>query len=168
MAQSRPLSLTDQGDMVKLMPEMDADTKVYDTPGAGWPSTSAPTWSPMADEGTAGAGSTPCCSPPEGGRPAKKRRTALIYGRDRDRYLVVGSNGGAAKHPQWYLNLVEDPRVDVQVGAEKFSALAHTATPEEKPGPWQRMASIWPEHEKYQQRTTREIPVVIIEPLEKG
>jgi deazaflavin-dependent oxidoreductase (nitroreductase family) len=103
-----------------------------------------------------------------GRKTGKQRRTALIYGRDRDRYLVVASNGGAAKHPQWYLNLVEDPRVDVQVGTEKFSAFARTATSEEKLGPWRRMAWIWPEYDKYQQRTTREIPVVIIEPLGNG
>jgi deazaflavin-dependent oxidoreductase (nitroreductase family) len=154
--------------MVKLMPEMDADTKVYDSP-RGWVAEHIRTY--LESDGRRGhrwSGVHTLLLTTRGRKTGKKRRTALIYGRDRDRYLVVGSNGGAAKHPQWYLNLVEDPRVDVQVGAEKFSALAHTATPEEKPGPWQRMASIWPEYEKYQQRTTREIPVVIIEPLEKG
>ena len=93
------------------------------------------------------------------------RRTALIYGRDRGRYLVVASNGGAKSHPDWYQNLVADPHVSVQVGDERFEALARTATARQKPRLWRLMASIWPEYERYQTRTTREIPVVILERL---
>jgi deazaflavin-dependent oxidoreductase (nitroreductase family) len=94
----------------------------------------------------------------------KLRRTALIYGRDGDRYLVVGSKGGARRHPSWYLNLVEDPDVLVQVGAEKFPARARTATSRQKPRLWREMAKIWPEYDRYQARTDRDIPVVILEP----
>src|SRR4029453_13429660 len=61
------------------------------------------------------------------------RRTALIFGRDGGDYLGVASQGGAARHPNWYLNLDADPAVEVQVGAEKFTARARTATPDEKP-----------------------------------
>ena len=93
------------------------------------------------------------------------RRTALIYGRDRGRFLVVASNGGAKSHPNWYRNLVEDPHVFVQVAEERFEALARTATARQKPRFWRLMVSIWPEYEKYQTRTTREIPVVILERL---
>jgi deazaflavin-dependent oxidoreductase (nitroreductase family) len=93
----------------------------------------------------------------------KWRRTALIYGQDGDRYLVVASNGGARKHPSWYLNLVDDPEVEVQVGADKFAARARTATPNEKPRLWQLMASILPQYNSYQQRAGREIPLVILE-----
>jgi deazaflavin-dependent oxidoreductase (nitroreductase family) len=93
------------------------------------------------------------------------RRTALIYGRDGDRYVVVASKGGAKNHPEWYLNLAETPEVEVQVGAEKFKARAHTATPEEKPKLWKLMTSIWPDYDNYQKRTQREIPVVVIEPV---
>jgi deazaflavin-dependent oxidoreductase (nitroreductase family) len=91
------------------------------------------------------------------------RRTALLYGQDGDRYLLVASNGGAPKHPCWYLNLVEHPEVKVQVGAEKFAARARTATAEEKPPRWRLMASIWPDYDRYQKRTSREIPLVIVE-----
>lgn len=91
-------------------------------------------------------------------------RTALIYDRDGDRYLVVGSNGGKRAHPNWYLNLLATPEVDVQVGAETFTARARPATAEERPALWEQMTSIWPEYEKYQQKAPREIPVVIIEP----
>jgi deazaflavin-dependent oxidoreductase (nitroreductase family) len=100
-----------------------------------------------------------------GRRSGKLRRTALIYGRDGDRYLVVGSYGGAAKHPIWYLNLRADPQVEVQVGAEKFRARAVTTTGEERDRLWQLMTSIWPQYDQYQTRTAREIPVVAIERL---
>jgi deazaflavin-dependent oxidoreductase (nitroreductase family) len=100
-----------------------------------------------------------------GRRSGKLRRTALIYGRDGDRYLVVGSNGGAKKHPSWYLNLTENPEVQVQVGADRFAARALTAATEEKPRLWRSMASIWPEYDRYQARTERDIPVVILERL---
>jgi deazaflavin-dependent oxidoreductase (nitroreductase family) len=98
-----------------------------------------------------------------GRRSGRLRRTALIYGRDGDRYLVVGSVGGAAKHPAWYLNLVEHPEVEVQVGAERFAARARTATAEEKPPLWSVMAKIWPAYDAYQKKTRRDIPVVILE-----
>jgi deazaflavin-dependent oxidoreductase (nitroreductase family) len=98
------------------------------------------------------------------GRKSRKlRRTALIYGRDGDRYMVVGSAGGAKRHPSWYLNLVEDPDVQVQVGAEKFRARAVPATGEEKARLWQVMASMWPDYDRYQAGTERDIPLVILE-----
>jgi deazaflavin-dependent oxidoreductase (nitroreductase family) len=98
-----------------------------------------------------------------GRKTGKLRRTALIYGRDGDRYVVVASKGGAPDHPTWYLNLDADPEVQLQVGAEKFTARARTATAEEKPALWRRMAEIWPDYDNYQAKTGREIPVVILE-----
>jgi deazaflavin-dependent oxidoreductase (nitroreductase family) len=100
-----------------------------------------------------------------GRRSGKLRRTALIYGRDGDRYLVVASIGGAARHPAWYLNLVEHPEVQVQVGADRFAARARTAGAEEKPRLWRLMTSIWPAYDGYQKKTSRDIPVVILEPV---
>jgi len=93
------------------------------------------------------------------------RRTALIYGRDADGYVVVASKGGAGKHPEWYLNLVVNPEVEVQAGADKFRARARAATAEEKPALWRLMTSIWLDYDRYQARTEREIPVVVLEPL---
>jgi deazaflavin-dependent oxidoreductase (nitroreductase family) len=75
----------------------------------------------------------------------------------------VASNGGARNNPDWYLNLVEHPGVDVQVGPETFAARARSATPEEKPQLWRQMASIWPDYDRYQARTARDIPLVIVE-----
>lgn len=91
------------------------------------------------------------------------RRTALIYGEDHGRYLVVASNAGASQHPAWYLNLSENPDVAVQIGADKYTARARTATLEEKPPLWQVMTSIFPLYDKYQARSDREIPLVILE-----
>ncbi|MDZ5441472.1 nitroreductase family deazaflavin-dependent oxidoreductase [Micromonospora sp. 4G57] len=98
-----------------------------------------------------------------GRRSGKLRRTALIYGRDGDAYLVVGSQGGAPEHPAWYLNLLAEPEVQVQVGAEKFTARARTATGEEKPRMWRTMTETWPAYDEYQTKTDREIPVVVLE-----
>jgi deazaflavin-dependent oxidoreductase (nitroreductase family) len=100
-----------------------------------------------------------------GRKSGKLRRTALIYERDGDRYVVVASKGGAKTHPSWYLNLVENPEVEVQVGADKFAARALIATAEEKPRLWGLMTSIWPDYDSYQARTERAIPVIILERL---
>lgn len=100
-----------------------------------------------------------------GRKSGKWRRTALIYGRDGDNYIVVASYGGAPKHPTWYLNLRANPEVRVQVGAEKFPARARTAREDEKPRLWQTMTAIWPAYNDYQARTERKIPVVVLERL---
>ncbi|MFC0005640.1 nitroreductase family deazaflavin-dependent oxidoreductase [Micromonospora siamensis] len=98
-----------------------------------------------------------------GRRSGKLRRTALIYGRDGDAYLVVASQGGAPQHPAWYLNLLADPQAELQVGAETFPVRARTAGPQEKPRMWSTMTSIWPAYDEYQTKTDREIPVVVLE-----
>jgi deazaflavin-dependent oxidoreductase (nitroreductase family) len=103
-----------------------------------------------------------------GRKSGKLRRTALIYGRDGDRYLLVASNGGQPHNPLWYLNLLEEPRVEVQVGAEIFDARARPATKEEKPALWQLMVKIFPQYEVYQRKAKREIPVVIVERMDSG
>ena len=99
-----------------------------------------------------------------GRKSGKLRRTALIYGEDGEgRYLLVASKGGAPEHPSWYLNLAAHPEVEVQVGADKFAARARTADAREKPRLWQLMTSIWPDYDGYQKKTSRDIPVVIVE-----
>ncbi len=98
-----------------------------------------------------------------GRRSGQPRTTPLIYGRAGEKYLIVASRGGAPKHPSWYENLAANPLVQVQVMADRFKARARTATPAEKPALWKTMAAIWPPYEEYQQRTQREIPIVILE-----
>ena len=98
-----------------------------------------------------------------GRRSGRLHRTALIYGKDRDRYLLVASSGGSRQHPAWYLNLNTNPDVELQVGAETFPARARTADAREKPRLWKQMAAIWPDYDRYQAGTKRDIPLVIVE-----
>lgn len=98
-----------------------------------------------------------------GRRSGKPILLPLIYGTDGPNYLVVASKGGAPANPGWYENLVASPAVEVQVAADKFKARARTATPAEKPALWEKMAAIWPAYIEYQQHTSRDIPVVILE-----
>jgi deazaflavin-dependent oxidoreductase (nitroreductase family) len=99
-----------------------------------------------------------------GRRSGEPRATPLIYGRRGDDYLVVASKGGSPEPPAWYVNLREQPDVEVQVLGERFPARARTATAEEKPELWQEMVRHWPDYDSYQRRTDREIPVVVLEP----
>ena len=76
-----------------------------------------------------------------------------------------GCGVGAPKHPQWYLNLVAEPNVTVQVKGERFAATARTAEGAERDRLWQLMCEVWPNYDQYQERTTRRIPVVVLERL---
>lgn len=97
-----------------------------------------------------------------GRRSGERRRTALIYGRDGEDYVIVASYGGAPQHPAWYLNLDANPVVEVQVGDEVFPATARTAGPEQRARLWPELADIWPEYNSYQEKTDREIPLVVL------
>jgi deazaflavin-dependent oxidoreductase (nitroreductase family) len=103
-----------------------------------------------------------------GRRSGKQRRTALIYGRDGDNYVVVASYGGKPDHPLWYLNLRADPDVTVQVGPDVFRAKATEATGAERERLWRLMVGVFPTYESYQNKTDRVIPVVVIEPRSGG
>ena len=87
----------------------------------------------------------------------------LIYREHDGAYLIVASKGGADEPPSWYRNLQADPSVTVQIKGEVFAARARTATTEEKPELWRAMAAVWPDYDNYQTKTTREIPVVVLE-----
>jgi deazaflavin-dependent oxidoreductase (nitroreductase family) len=89
----------------------------------------------------------------------------LIFGRSGPNYVVVASSGGAPAHPAWYFNLQDKPEVQVQVKAEKFKALAHTADAEERARLWPMMVEIYAPYAKYQTKTDRQIPVVLLKHL---
>jgi len=91
------------------------------------------------------------------------RRTALIYGADGDRVVVVASKGGAPEHPAWFRNLADSAQVRVQVGADAYDARARVADGEERARLWALMVGVWPAYEDYRARTEREIPVVVLE-----
>jgi len=91
------------------------------------------------------------------------RDSALIFGADGDRCVIVASMGGAPMHPQWYLNLVANPEEEVKVKGDRFTARARTADGDERERLWQLMTGIWPNYDQYQERTDRVIPVVVLE-----
>jgi deazaflavin-dependent oxidoreductase (nitroreductase family) len=98
------------------------------------------------------------------GRKSGREYTHPLIFREHDgAYLVVASKGGAPEPPAWYVNLQADPEVTVQIKGEVFNARARTATAEEKPQLWREMTEVWPAYDEYQQKTSREIPVVVLE-----
>jgi deazaflavin-dependent oxidoreductase (nitroreductase family) len=100
-----------------------------------------------------------------GRKSGKTRKHPLIYGRDGDNYVVVASKGGAPDHPDWYKNLVAQPDVKIQVRDKVIPVRARTAKAEEKKRLWPTMTREWPDYDKYQSGTKRDIPVVILTPL---
>lgn len=102
-----------------------------------------------------------------GRRTGKARQSALIFARDGDDLVVVASQGGMPTHPAWYLNLSQNPEVEVQVRGDRFRARARTADdPEERARLWALVNTVWPNYDVYATRTDRTIPVVVLEPEE--
>lgn len=91
------------------------------------------------------------------------REIPLICGFEGDDCIVVASKGGAPANPSWYLNLVANPEVEVQVRADRFRAIARTAEDPERERLWDVMTAVWPNYDQYKARTTRVIPVVVLE-----
>ncbi len=98
-----------------------------------------------------------------GRRSGEQRSTPLIYDRSGEDYLVVASKGGADDPPAWFLNLEANPDAEIQVKAERFPVRARVATAAEKPALWATMVDTWPAYDEYQEKTDREIPVVVLE-----
>ena len=98
------------------------------------------------------------------GRTSGKPRTVpLIYAADGDRCIVVASKGGAPTHPSWYRNLAAHPTVQVQIKGETFRAKARTVEGAERDRCWAIARAQWPNYDDYAKRTTRVIPVVVLE-----
>jgi deazaflavin-dependent oxidoreductase (nitroreductase family) len=100
----------------------------------------------------------------KGRKSGEQRTTPLIYGTHGDDYMIVASKGGADEPPAWYLNLQADPTVEIQVKADRIKVTARDATPDEKPELWKIMTAEWPQYDEYQEKTDREIPVVVLSP----
>ena len=90
--------------------------------------------------------------------------TPLIYGRDGSDYVIIASKGGADDHPDWYLNLEAHPEVTIQVRDQVMQATAERASQSDKGRIWPMMADIWPDYDNYKEKTTRDIPVVLVHP----
>ncbi|MFF3437213.1 nitroreductase family deazaflavin-dependent oxidoreductase [Streptosporangium sp. NPDC002721] len=114
-------------------------------------------------EGHEWQGTTALLLTTTGRKSGEARTSPLIYQRHGDDLLIVASKGGSDKPPMWYLNLQENPEVEVQVLGDRFRARARTATPEERPEMWSIMTAAWPAYDEYTKKTDREIPVVVLE-----
>lgn len=90
------------------------------------------------------------------------RKAPLIYGRSGDDYLIVASKGGAPEHPGWYKNLDAHPDIEIQVHGDILPVRARTASAQEKARLWSIMTKEWPDYDKYQRSTPRDIPLVIL------
>ena len=100
-----------------------------------------------------------------GRRSGKQRSTILsVPIVDGDRLVLVASFGGDDRHPAWYLNLQANPEVRVTMAGTTRTKIARTATEEEKAELWSQIISVFEGYARYQKRTEREIPVVILEP----
>lgn len=91
------------------------------------------------------------------------RQQPLAFFEDGERLLVIASNGGNDRPPAWYLNLCAEPEVEVQIGSREESRTARTASPEERARLWPGLVEKNPFYGRYQERTERVIPVVILE-----
>jgi deazaflavin-dependent oxidoreductase (nitroreductase family) len=101
-----------------------------------------------------------------GAKSGLPRELGLNYRRDGDNFIVIASKGGATKHPLWYRNLLANPECEVQAGRQKLRCRSRTATAEERPRLWALMLENYKNYDHYQESTDREIPVVILEPIE--
>jgi deazaflavin-dependent oxidoreductase (nitroreductase family) len=99
----------------------------------------------------------------KGRKTGEERSHALIFREHDGAYLVVASKGGTDAPPAWFVNLEADPEVEVQVKGDRFRARARVATPAEKPAMWATMTDAWPDYDEYQKKTSREIPVVVLD-----
>jgi len=98
-----------------------------------------------------------------GRRSGELRTNPLIYLADGDRVFVIASKQGSPQHPDWYLNLVADPHVTVELGPETYEAVATPLEGDERAQAYARQAERFPFFADYERQTTREIPVVALE-----
>jgi deazaflavin-dependent oxidoreductase (nitroreductase family) len=102
-----------------------------------------------------------------GAKSGKKRVNPLAFTRDGDSYVVIASKGGSPTHPDWYRNLVATPEVTVEVGTQRFEARARVAEGTERDRLYAAQAAIMPGFADYQRKTSRQIPVVVLEPRQR-
>jgi deazaflavin-dependent oxidoreductase (nitroreductase family) len=98
-----------------------------------------------------------------GAKTAETRTTPLVYFIDGDRYLVIASKAGASTHPAWYHNLVANPAASVQLPDESFDVRARVAEGAERDHLFQKVTERFPIYLDYQKRTSRMIPVVVLD-----
>ena len=98
-----------------------------------------------------------------GAKSGKRRVNPLAYTTDGDRLVIIASKGGAPSSPDWYYNLVAHPKVTIEVGTETFEATATVVAGEERDILYAKQAALMPGFAEYEKKTTRKIPVVVLE-----
>ena len=101
-----------------------------------------------------------------GVRSGKLRKTPVMRVEHEGRYVAVASKGGAPEHPVWYANLLAHPLVELQDGPVRQDMHVRQVDGEERAQWWERAVAAFPPYADYQRRTSREIPVLVLEPLE--
>jgi F420H(2)-dependent quinone reductase len=99
-----------------------------------------------------------------GRKSGQERTTPLLYIRDGDDLVIVASKGGSDTHPAWYHNLMANPDVEVEVGRSRRSVRARKASPDEHARLWPQLVRVYGPYKDYQSYTSRQIPLVILEP----
>lgn len=99
-----------------------------------------------------------------GRKTGRPRTTAVYYMRDGGEYVVVGSNAGDDRVPQWFRNLMASRVATIQIGNALISVSARAASSAERDRLWPRLVAMWPSFDQYQRRTARQIPVAILAP----
>jgi len=99
-----------------------------------------------------------------GAKSGTKRTSPLLYIEDGDDIVIVASKGGYEKSPAWFYNLKANPDTTVQIGSEIRRVRAHVADATERKRLWPKAVEVYPSYQQYQDRTDREIPIVVLEP----
>jgi deazaflavin-dependent oxidoreductase (nitroreductase family) len=102
-----------------------------------------------------------------GRKTGRKRTSPLLYIMDGEDFVVIASKGGAPTHPAWYLNLRANSDASVEIGDREVQVEAEVADPEDKPRLWQMMVEMYPTYDDYQRKTEREIPLLVLRPVEE-
>jgi deazaflavin-dependent oxidoreductase (nitroreductase family) len=100
----------------------------------------------------------------KGARTGQARTTPLVYVSDGDDVVIVASKGGHPRHPAWLYNLRANPDTTIQIGSQRRAVRAREATPDERRRLWPKALAVYPGYRGYQERTEREIPLVILSP----
>lgn len=99
-----------------------------------------------------------------GAKSGKTYTNPLVYTRDGSDYVIIASMGGAPEDPQWFRNVVANPKVTLEVGSEKFTATARVAEGQERDRLYWAQADKMPNFAEYARKTQRVIPVVVLTP----
>jgi deazaflavin-dependent oxidoreductase (nitroreductase family) len=102
----------------------------------------------------------------KGRKTGKERHVPLLYVDNEGSYLVVGSKGGHSQDPVWYLNLQENSECEIRVAKFRTKSRARTLEGEERERAWNKVVAQHPVYIKYQQRTERQIPLILLEPID--